>query len=134
MLLVFFYHIYLSLIKGKYEVFFQKLNEKVPLTTFAADFVTPIIAEKQIDAFIAGNDTEAVDTVSALVSTAGFNPIVPGGLHLSRTLENMQLLLIQLGMKYNYNWLAGKLSTCSQRSVLRTIDPNILFKIIRMAA
>jgi 8-hydroxy-5-deazaflavin:NADPH oxidoreductase len=76
-------------------------------TTFAADFSTPVIDGKQVDAFIAGNDEEAVNTVFELVKTAGFNPIVAGDLSVSRTLENMQLLLIQLGMKYNYNWLAG---------------------------
>jgi 8-hydroxy-5-deazaflavin:NADPH oxidoreductase len=76
-------------------------------TTFAADFSTPVIDGKQVDAFIAGNDEEALQTVAELVSTAGFNPIVAGDLSVSRTLENMQLLLIQLGMKYNYNWLAG---------------------------
>ena len=76
-------------------------------TTFAADFVTPDIDGKQVDAFIAGNNEEALQIVSELVITAGFNPIVAGDLSVSRTLENMQLLLIQLGMKYNYNWLAG---------------------------
>lgn len=76
-------------------------------TTFAADFSTPVIAEKVVDAFIAGNDHEAVETVSELVRTAGFNPIVAGGLPVSRTLEAMALLLIQLNTKYNYNWLAG---------------------------
>lgn len=76
-------------------------------TTFAADFSTPVIDGRQVDAFIAGNDEEALETVSELVTTAGFNPIVAGDLSVSRTLENMQLLLIQLGMKYNYNWLAG---------------------------
>ena len=76
-------------------------------TTFAADFSTPVIDGKQVDAFIAGTDKEALQTVSELVATAGFNPIVAGDLSVSRTLENMQLLLIQLGMKYNYNWLAG---------------------------
>ena len=76
-------------------------------TTFAADFATPVIDGKQVDAFIAGNDAEALETVKELVSTAGFNSIVAGDLSVSRTLENMQLLLIQLGMKYNYNWLAG---------------------------
>lgn len=76
-------------------------------TTFAADFGTPVIDGKQVDAFVAGNDEEAVKTVSELVKTAGFNPIVAGGLPVSRTLEDMQLLLIQLGIKYNYNWLAG---------------------------
>jgi NADPH-dependent F420 reductase len=76
-------------------------------TSFAADFSTPVIDGKQVDAFIAGNDEEALKTVTEVVATAGFNPIVAGELSVSRTLENMQLLLIQLGMKYNYNWLAG---------------------------
>jgi NADPH-dependent F420 reductase len=76
-------------------------------TTFAADFLTPVIDGNQVDAFIAGNDKDALQTVSELVTTAGFNPIIAGDLSLSRTLENMQLLLMQLGMKYNYNWLAG---------------------------
>ncbi|RYZ25893.1 MAG: NADP oxidoreductase, partial [Chitinophagaceae bacterium] len=48
-----------------------------------------------------------VDTVVELVQTVGFNPIVAGKLGVSGTLERMQLLLIQLGMKYNYNWHAG---------------------------
>jgi NADPH-dependent F420 reductase len=76
-------------------------------TTFAADFSTPVIDDKQVDAFIAGNDEEALQAVTEIVSEAGFNPIVAGDLSVSRTLEHMQLLLIQLGMKYNYNWLAG---------------------------
>lgn len=76
-------------------------------TTFAADFLTPVIAGKQVDAFVVGNDTEAVAIISDLVKTAGFNPIVAGDLPVSRTLENMTLLLITLTMKYNYNWLAG---------------------------
>jgi predicted dinucleotide-binding enzyme len=76
-------------------------------TVFAADFATPVIAGQQADAFVAGNDADAVETVSELVATAGFNPIVAGDLSVSRTLENMSLLLIQLTMKNGYNWLAG---------------------------
>jgi 8-hydroxy-5-deazaflavin:NADPH oxidoreductase len=76
-------------------------------TTFAADFAAPVIDGKQVDAFIAGNDEDALETVKELVSTAGFNPIVAGELSESRTLESMQLLLIKLGIKYNYNWHAG---------------------------
>jgi NADPH-dependent F420 reductase len=76
-------------------------------TIFAADFAQPIIAEKQADAFIAGDDQDALQTVNELVVTAGFNPIIAGGLQVSRTLENMSLLLIQLNMKNGYNWLAG---------------------------
>lgn len=76
-------------------------------TTFAADFVSPVINGQQVDAFIAGNDTDALETVSELVKTAGFNPIVSGDLKVSRMLESMQLHLIQLSQKYNYSWLAG---------------------------
>jgi len=76
-------------------------------TTFAAGFSTPVIDGKKADAFIAGNDDDAVQTVAEVVSTAGFKPINAGKLSISRTLERMQLLMIQLGMKYNYNWLAG---------------------------
>jgi NADPH-dependent F420 reductase len=76
-------------------------------TSFAANFSTPVIDGKQADAFIAGNDDEALQTVAELVAVAGFNPVIAGDLSVSRILENMQLLLIRLGMKYNYNWLAG---------------------------
>lgn len=76
-------------------------------TTFSANFAAPIIDGQQTDAFIAGNDADALQTVSELVQTVGFNPVIAGDLSASRTLEAMQLLLIQLGMKYNYNWHAG---------------------------
>jgi predicted dinucleotide-binding enzyme len=64
---------------------------KVFSTNFAADFSTPVIDGKQVDSFIAGDDAEALATVSELVRTAGFNPIIAGALPVSRTLENMQL-------------------------------------------
>ena len=76
-------------------------------TTFAGDFSQPIIDGKTIDAFIAGDDDEALETVSDVVRSAGFNPINSGQLSISRTLENMQSLLIQLSIKNNYNWVAG---------------------------
>ena len=76
-------------------------------TTFAADFSTPVIAGQQVDSFIAGNDKDAIQIVTELVETAGFNPVLAGDLSASRTLEKMQLLLIQLNNKNNFNWLAG---------------------------
>ena len=76
-------------------------------TTFAAGFTQPVIEGRQADAFIAGNDDEAVETVSEIVKTAGFNPVIAGKLAVSRTLENMTALLIQLNKRYQYNWLAG---------------------------
>jgi len=76
-------------------------------TTFAADFLVPVINGKQVDAFLAGNNEDALQTMTQLVSVIGFNPIIAGDLSVSRTLESMQLLLIKLGSKYNYNGLAG---------------------------
>jgi predicted dinucleotide-binding enzyme len=76
-------------------------------TVFAGDFSQSVINEKQVDSFIAGDDEEAVNTVGELVSVAGFNPVVAGDLSVSRTLENMAALLIQLNIKNNYNWVSG---------------------------
>src|SRR5947209_3256186 len=94
-----------SIAKGNYGIVLYSKVVKAFNTIFAADFSSPVIDGKQVDAFVAGNDEEALQTVSDLVITAGFNPIIAGDLSVSRTLENMQLLLIQLTMKYNYNWL-----------------------------
>jgi 8-hydroxy-5-deazaflavin:NADPH oxidoreductase len=76
-------------------------------TVFAGDFSQPVIDGKRIDSFIAGNDEEAVQTVAELVSAAGLNPVIAGNLSVSRTLENMTALLIQLNHKHHYNWIAG---------------------------
>ncbi len=76
-------------------------------TTFAADFEQPVIDGKQADAFIAGNDENALQYVAELVETAGFNPIIAGDLSVSGTLERMQLLLMQLIIRNNDNWMAG---------------------------
>jgi 8-hydroxy-5-deazaflavin:NADPH oxidoreductase len=76
-------------------------------TVFAADFTTPMVGGKTVDNFVAGDDEQAVTTVAELVKDAGFNPLVAGKLAVSRTLENMMVLLIGLTMKNNYNWHAG---------------------------
>jgi hypothetical protein len=62
-------------------------------TTFAADFSTPMINGNTVDAFIAGNDGDALQNVAELVSSVGFNPIIAGDLSISRILEKMQFLL-----------------------------------------
>src|SRR5690606_8377271 len=75
-------------------------------TTFAADFMTAFKNEKMIDAFIAGNNSDAVETVSKLVASAGFNPVVVGDLTMSRTLERMHLTLIRMAVRNNLNPIA----------------------------
>jgi 8-hydroxy-5-deazaflavin:NADPH oxidoreductase len=84
----------------------EELQKLLPGSKVVKAFNTTF-AGKQVDCFIAGDDEQSVKTVSELIKTVGFNPINAGGLQVSRTLENMQLLLMQLGLKYNYNWLAG---------------------------
>ena len=76
-------------------------------SVFAADFKTPSIGGKTVDSFVAGDDAQAVAIVATLVRDAGFNALIAGGLSVSRTLESMMLLLIDLNMKNNYNWTAG---------------------------
>jgi len=76
-------------------------------TVFAADFAAPILDGKTVDCFIAGDDDQAIATVSQLVQDAGFNPVAAGKLPISRTLENMMVLLIGLTMKNNYNGVVG---------------------------
>lgn len=76
-------------------------------TTFATEFGQPVIDGKQVDSFIAGDDKEALQSVSELVETAGFNPIIAGDLSVSGTLERMQLLLVQLMIRNNYDWPSG---------------------------
>ncbi|NEU08219.1 NADPH-dependent F420 reductase [Flavihumibacter sp. R14] len=76
-------------------------------TSFSTNFNQPVLAGKQTDAFIAGDDEEALNLVSDLVETTGFNPLIAGPLSMSRTLEGMQLLLVQLNIKNEYNWQAG---------------------------
>jgi predicted dinucleotide-binding enzyme len=56
-------------------------------TTLPTDFASPFLDRKEVDVFIAGNDEEALQTVSELVSTAGFNTIIAGDLSVSRTFE-----------------------------------------------
>lgn len=76
-------------------------------TTFAANFYQPLFQGSPVDAFIAGDNKDAVAQVVELVKTVGFNPVVAGPLSASRTLENMQLLLMQLSLENGYNWHAG---------------------------
>lgn len=76
-------------------------------TIYAEDFEKPVIDNLSIDSLIAGNDMEALETVEELVACAGFNPVIAGDLSVSRTLENMQLMLIRLSMENHYGNHAG---------------------------
>lgn len=58
----------------------------------AADFARAVADGKSIDSFIAGNDKEAVKTVTEIITTAGYHPIIAGELATSRALENSRLI------------------------------------------
>jgi hypothetical protein len=55
-----------------------------------------------VDVLVAGDDEKAVSTLMWLVKDAGFNPLFVGGLAMSRTLENMMVLLISLSARNHY--------------------------------
>lgn len=74
-------------------------------TVFANDFCQQGVQEP--DCFIAGNDEDALELVYGLVKTAGFHPVITGDLSMSRTLEGMQLLLVQPAMQNNNKGMAG---------------------------
>lgn len=76
-------------------------------TTFADNFNKLVIDGKLTDVFIAGDDQEAVETVKELVQNAGFNGVVAGGLSVSRTLEQMQVLLIRQAAQRKPGGLPG---------------------------
>lgn len=69
---------------------------------FAQESTSPPIAGNTKDTFIAGNNGDAVITVSEIVKAAEFNPIIAGDLSVSRMLERLQLT-----REFTYNWLAG---------------------------
>jgi len=76
-------------------------------TIFSTDFTQALKECKQIKTFIAGDDQEAVQTVSDMATAIGFEPVVCGSLSASRTIEQMMLQLIELKTEENYNNIMG---------------------------
>lgn len=62
-------------------------------TLSVADFEATAEAGKTITIFIAGNNGDAVDVVSKMIASMGFNPVKVGDLSVSRTLERMHKIL-----------------------------------------
>lgn len=52
-----------------------------------ANFEQPVADGKHVEAFLAGDDEEALQAVSELIETAGFNPVIAGDLSASAALE-----------------------------------------------
>lgn len=81
-------------------------------TIFARLFASPATATAEVPVFIAGNDEQAVEAVSALVEAAGFKSVKTGGLEAARLVEPLGMLNIRFGYGLGHgtsiapNWLA----------------------------
>ncbi|MGC4020964.1 MAG: NAD(P)-binding domain-containing protein [Cyclobacteriaceae bacterium] len=65
------------------------------------NFISPVIDGKSYDTFIAGNNSDAIESVSELIRSIGLNPFVVGDLSMSRALERMHQLLIRKTIEHN---------------------------------
>jgi 8-hydroxy-5-deazaflavin:NADPH oxidoreductase len=70
-------------------------------TTFAGTLVAGQVAGQPLDVFIAGDDDEAKNTISQLISSAGLRAIDAGPLQRARQLEALGLLHMALQFTLN---------------------------------
>ncbi|HTY15185.1 MAG TPA: NAD(P)-binding domain-containing protein [Methanoregulaceae archaeon] len=76
-------------------------------TVFAQNQGSGSIGREQLTAFIAGDDPEALGTVTTLARDLGFDPVVVGGLHCARYLEPMAIMIIGMAFKENMGTKMG---------------------------
>lgn len=69
-------------------------------TVFAANQGTGKICNRQLTAFIAGDDLEAKKTVAQLTRDIGFDPVDCGPLMAARYLDAMGIMIINLAYSY----------------------------------
>lgn len=73
-------------------------------TTFAGTLVAGEVAGQKLDVFIAGDDSDAKNKVTELVTDGGMRAIDAGPLSRARQIESMQLLHITLQGTLGSNW------------------------------
>jgi predicted dinucleotide-binding enzyme len=73
-------------------------------TMFPRDLMSRVANGKPVDVHIAGDNGDAIETASEVVTRAGFNPVVVGNLAVSRELERSRVNLILRKLK-EYEWL-----------------------------
>lgn len=76
-------------------------------TTFAATLIAGQAGGLPLDVFLAGDDTDAKDTVAALARDGGLRPVDTGPLRRSRELEAFQLLHMTLQGPLELNWASA---------------------------
>ena len=62
-----------------------------------------------LDAFLAGDDSDAKATATALAESLGYRVIDAGGLRMARSLEEMAFLNITLNASNGWPWQSWKL-------------------------
>jgi 8-hydroxy-5-deazaflavin:NADPH oxidoreductase len=83
----------------------EELQKKLPRshvvkafnTVFAQHMDTGRLGDQRLNAFVAGDDAQARQTVLGLAADIGFDPVDAGPLRVARTLEPLALLNIHLG-------------------------------------
>jgi 8-hydroxy-5-deazaflavin:NADPH oxidoreductase len=76
-------------------------------TVFAANQATATVDGTQLDGFVAGDDTDAKQTVMSLLAKIGFRPVDVGGLSVARYLEGMGYINIALNARNDGSWQSG---------------------------
>ena len=76
-------------------------------TVFAANQSAGAVNGTQLDAYVAGDDAQAKNTVVGLVQAIGFRAIDVGELKLARNLEAMAVLNITLNARNGWSWQSG---------------------------
>jgi NADPH-dependent F420 reductase len=76
-------------------------------TAFASRQADPVVDGVALDGYLAGDDDQAKQTVTELVSAIGFRPVDVGPLVMARALEALALLNIMLQIRNNWPWQAG---------------------------
>jgi 8-hydroxy-5-deazaflavin:NADPH oxidoreductase len=73
-------------------------------TVFASRYANPTEGGRPLDALVAGDDSAAKSTASALVESLGCRAVDAGGLRMARTLEEPAFLNISLNAANGWTW------------------------------
>jgi 8-hydroxy-5-deazaflavin:NADPH oxidoreductase len=73
-------------------------------TVFASRYADPVEDGQPLDAFVAGDDDAAKQTVGSLVESLGFRPVDVGSLRMARTLEELAFANISLNATRGWTW------------------------------
>ena len=76
-------------------------------TVLAGNQATASVDGTQLDGFVAGDDTDAKQTVMDLLEVIGFRPVDVGGLSVARYLEVMAFINIALNARNGWSWQSG---------------------------